>query len=209
MLIRQRGITLVSMMVGLLISVLVILVLLTSFRTLLSVSAQATRSAIQDGELATAMTALQMDIQAAGFGLDSTAVLQATVDLPGADRALLWRFQDGAQPVCAGVVERSAKDPESGRSMRVVSRLTSDNCSAASALDGLSWSLGEDLLQFREQTARQLRIVLGEGVCSPFGALAGAERHPIVTLTAPSSTAQAGAAALPVSYSVCLINIPA
>ncbi|KAF1066901.1 MAG: hypothetical protein GAK45_01805 [Pseudomonas citronellolis] len=208
---RQRGLTLISMMVGLMISLLVILVMMTSFKTLLAISTEASREALQDGELATSLAALQMDIQGAGFGLDSTnqALVQGSISLTGDAKALLWRYLDGTTPVCAGVVERSASDADSGQVMRVVSRLRSSNCSTSADLTSLSWSWGEDLLHFRNQSTAQLQTSLGQGTCSPFGTLSDAGQHPIVTLTAPSALEQAGATAASVSYSVCLLNLSA
>ncbi|CAD5108308.1 hypothetical protein [Zestomonas carbonaria] len=209
----QQGVTLISMMVGLLISLLVILVMMTSFRTLISISAEASRGAFQDGELATALTALQMDIQGAGYGLDATvspALVKSPISLPehGSEEALLWRFKDGGALTCAGVVERADTDPDSSQPMRVVSRLLANDCSETAGLASFEWVLGEDLLRFKNQTARQLRITLDEEACSPFGALGESENHPIVILSAPSSTQHAGASAAPVSYSICLLNIP-
>ncbi|SDI44891.1 hypothetical protein SAMN05216189_100587 [Pseudomonas delhiensis] len=212
---RQGGMSLVGLMVGLLISVLVMLVLMTSLRTFSSIGTQARREANQDGELATALVSLQMDIQGAGYGMaagagEALAVARLALDGQAEPReALLWRFRDGALPTCGGLVERAGRDAESGQPLRILSRLRAPDCSLGTGLASLAWAPAEDLLLFRNRSESQLRIELAEEVCSPFGAIGEARRHPTVTLSAPSSTQQAGADVPPVSYRICLLNLPA
>lgn len=109
----QRGVTLVSTMVGLALGLLSVLamftVYLTQARQIEGTSAEPgvrSRSAL-DGQLALGLLALQFDLQQAGFGIATPAwgtdLLSAT-NAGGQINAIGWRWRD----VASGVVSCSA-----------------------------------------------------------------------------------------------------
>lgn len=84
---RSRGFTLVSLMVGLLISMLVVLAMLSLYRVVArSVfgSGGLVRNAKQDGALASGLMSAQVALQDAGFGIKDASVGQEVVALTAA-----------------------------------------------------------------------------------------------------------------------------
>lgn len=99
-----RGMTLVGTLVGLLLSVLGVVAMLSLYRTMVDVSTSSTRSALRDGQLASALLGAQMELQAAGWRIEPGE--------PGDDlrmaadgRGVVWRFRDveGGPVLCAGL----------------------------------------------------------------------------------------------------------
>lgn len=110
---RQRGQSLISMMVGVLISLLTIAAMVSIYRVLIDVSGNASRSAQRDGQLASALLTVQMEMQRAGFGIapGEPGVL-AIVD---GGRQIVWRYSLHPDPghACAGLrIATAANAPE-------------------------------------------------------------------------------------------------
>lgn len=215
---RQRGLTLISLMIGLVLSSLCILAMLGLYRNLVQAAVVATQDANQDGQLAAGLLSAQMELQSAGFGIDSGAsnsLQRTTITLDGQNPvALLWRFRDASGYQCRGLVDRGASDAASGRPVRLLSLLQANGgCTAGSSLAGLNWNVRQDLAQLQVPAAQQsapvalVEFSVAAVDCAPFGQGSKA-RHPQVTLTAQSSAQLAGAAVAPLSYSLCLSNIP-
>lgn len=96
----QAGVTLISMMVGLVISLITIAAMLAVYQAASGVSTAATTTTQREGQLASALLGAQIELQQAGFGLD------AGVDgLELSPSELVWRHRrDLDGPLfCAGL----------------------------------------------------------------------------------------------------------
>ncbi|MFC4728238.1 hypothetical protein [Coralloluteibacterium thermophilus] len=105
----QSGIGLVGMMVGLLISLLAILSMLAVYRLMIDISVEAIGTSQRDGQLASALLAVQIELQQAGFGIERTpgtpdgALLAIAEPAPGVAQ-VVWRFRpDLVTDACAGL----------------------------------------------------------------------------------------------------------
>lgn len=100
---RQRGQSLIGVMVGLLISLLTIAAMVAVYALMIDVSGNASRSAHRDGQLASALLTAQIEMQRAGFGVapDETGVF-AILDN---GRQVVWRYSlyPEAGEACAGL----------------------------------------------------------------------------------------------------------
>lgn len=70
---RQRGLSLISTLVGLLLAILSALAVMTLFRTVIQISVSAKDNATQDSVVSSGLLTAQMEIQKAGFGIESVA----------------------------------------------------------------------------------------------------------------------------------------
>lgn len=92
---RQRGQSLISMMVGLVISLTTISAMLVLYKTMIEVSGNASRSALRDGQVSSALLAAQMEMQSAGFGVPSGDALSTKLAIRDAGKELVWRYKTG------------------------------------------------------------------------------------------------------------------
>ncbi|MCD9004674.1 prepilin-type N-terminal cleavage/methylation domain-containing protein [Luteimonas sp. XNQY3] len=101
----QAGLTLISMMVGLVISLLAIASLLAVYRLVIDASGNAVGSIQRDGQVASALLAAQIELQQAGYGIERAAGPAETALLSIADDEVTWRFRPtpGAADLCAGL----------------------------------------------------------------------------------------------------------
>ncbi len=101
---RQSGSSLVSTLVGLLLAVLTAGAMLVAYRATVSVSMGAQRSAVRDGQAASALLAAQIELQQAGFGMNPAEGTNVFVDT--SDRRIVWRYRDAvgdATFLCSGL----------------------------------------------------------------------------------------------------------
>jgi len=63
---RQLGVSLISLMVGLLLSMIGILAGLTLYKNIVQTTVQTRSDAVQDGQIASALLTLQLELQSAG-----------------------------------------------------------------------------------------------------------------------------------------------
>ncbi|WP_437882450.1 PilW family protein [Pseudomonas sp. LRF_L74] len=218
----QRGMTLVSLMIGCVLSMLTILAMLALYKNLIQVAVVATKDANHDGQLASALLVAQLELQGAGFGLEGSAsnMLYLPTDTP----ALLWRYRtdpdDASTNWCMGLLERSSSDGS-----RTLTLLKKSACSANLA----SLSLADETDTLKSAWQEDGVIDLATLMPGSSGTLLTIEQnastncnayssgdgtlHPQITLTAQSASglasAAAGASITPISYRVCLSNISA
>lgn len=88
---RQRGQSLISMLIGLAISLITIAAMLVLYKTLINVSGNASRAALRDGQVAAALLGAQMDLQSAGFGVPSTDALSTRLAISASGKQVVWR----------------------------------------------------------------------------------------------------------------------
>ncbi|MGB3393470.1 MAG: prepilin-type N-terminal cleavage/methylation domain-containing protein [Stenotrophomonas sp.] len=99
---RQRGQSLISMMIGLVISLITIAAMLTLYKTMVGVSNEASVAARRDGQVSAGLLAAQMELQSAGFGVASTVPLGQRLAVSNSGKQVAWRYNDGADH-CMGL----------------------------------------------------------------------------------------------------------
>lgn len=103
---RQRGQSLISMMVGLVISLITIAAMMTLYKTMVEVSSNASRSALRDGQVSAALLSAQMELQSAGFGVPAADSLNSKLFVREAGKQLVWRYKTSlaaSDYVCSGL----------------------------------------------------------------------------------------------------------
>lgn len=103
---RQRGQTLISMMVGLVISLITIAAMMVLYKTMIEVSSNASRAALRDGQVSAALLAMQMDMQSAGFGVPASDSLGSKLVVRASGKELVWRYKTELSAsgfVCSGM----------------------------------------------------------------------------------------------------------
>lgn len=114
---RQRGVTLIGTLVGLLLSLLGVAAMLALYRSMVSVSTEAASSAQRDTQLVSAMLGAQMNLQAAGWRIEP-GTPGDNVRIAADGRTVLWRYRDvaGGPMLCEGLrlSAADAADAEAG-----------------------------------------------------------------------------------------------
>lgn len=119
---RQKGVSLIGLMIGLLISMVAILGSLSLYKTLTQVSIDTVFDAQHNGNTATSMLRIQMEIQAAGYGLNQPDAAASPVQFPhiatipnptdpSISQELRWRTKpnpSNAIVQCTRIIERTA-----------------------------------------------------------------------------------------------------
>jgi len=101
---RQTGQSLISMMVGLVISLITIAAMLTLYKTMVGVSNEASVAARRDGQVSAGLLAAQIELQSAGFGVDPAAApLASRLSISNDGKQVAWHYNDGANDMCAGL----------------------------------------------------------------------------------------------------------
>ncbi|WP_152540847.1 PilW family protein [Luteimonas huabeiensis] len=100
---RQRGQSLIGVMVGLLISLLTIAAMVAIYALMIDVSGNTARSAQRDGQLASALLTAQIEMQRAGFGVPPGEAGAFAILDDG--RLVVWRYSlyPDAGEACAGL----------------------------------------------------------------------------------------------------------
>ncbi len=201
---RQYGFSMISLLVGLIISVVVTLGLLSVYRNSIQVTAQATTRTVDDSQLQALLVRTGATIQDAGygiatptFGIDVIAIsgatlsgttLSGTVAAAGAQaNAVVWAMLTGATTQCAGFYA-----PASG-GLQYLSPVTcTDATGWASAVWQSSW--------VTQQTTAPINFTIAQQTCAPYGITNTNGTH---TLTVSSTNSISVA----ISSLQCLINI--
>jgi len=206
------GASLISILIGLLVSSLCLLGIMTMHKSLVGVAIQSKSDAVHDGLITSAMVQIQMSLQDAGFGMETATSDDVVVSTSSSASSLLWRFQEGGITVCRGVSDKPYTDADSGTTGRhlVAVENTTSGCTAVADLSTLLWTETETLGRFRNQSSRLFTFNVAQANCSPFG-FGSAAPHLLVAISAPGSAELAGAAAAgadinTITYQYCLSN---
>lgn len=90
---RQSGQSLISMMVGLLISLITVAAMMVLYKTMIEVTGNASRSALRDGQVSAALLTAQMELQSAGFGVPSSDALTSKLVVRESGKVVVWRYR--------------------------------------------------------------------------------------------------------------------
>jgi Tfp pilus assembly protein PilW len=160
---RQRGLSMVSLMVGLLLAILGAVSLMTLYRMIIGQTVQSRQRASQDGSFATATLSAQMELQNAGYGIGSTsaraaantdlvivsgAALNGSGQLSGtaqtiatgttsSGNAIVWGSKPASTYTCSALLVQSAG---------MVLLSASGSCTAATQWNTLTWTQTAQLI---------------------------------------------------------------
>ncbi|THT98684.1 hypothetical protein E9531_14010 [Lampropedia puyangensis] len=190
---KQSGVTLIGLLVGMVISLIVVLGMVMLYRTSIAIALDATQSAQRDGQLASGLLAANISAQGAGFELVSPQYGQDLVvlGLPngtvewGGDwsqwslvasdgstgtvvhgAAVVWRSKDlSGQEICEALVPNpNLNGVRNGGGLAHYRSPADSACASASNWTSISW--GEPrLLIDKARIDMQLRFT----PCKPFG----------------------------------------
>lgn len=186
------------------------------YQNLVKVSIESRTDAAQDGQLASAMLSLQLELQSAGFGIATTDPGTHIQLVAGPPQTLYWRYREGAGYACRGFRIQDVEN-NTRRQLQFLT-LPTASCNAAGVLSGLpNWSTSSVLAEFRASEAASaglpaIAMTLAVQSCFPYG-MGQAENHQMVTVTADNAARRAAAdvsgtapnAAL--VYNFCLPNM--
>lgn len=212
----QSGVSLIGLMVGLILSMLVVLAMLSVYRISVRVSVDATQSAQLTGQLSTGLLGAQMRLQGAGFRVVdpgySTSLLvlaEATLNdevlsgtqqdtLPARGNAVIWR--EGER--CSGLLAEGAN---------LFFLASNESCTNTSAaIDTLTWTSASRLVgEAGGDNRTTIEVIANEGECRPFGVTESSGRFS-VTLNVRYLTRDGDFdnARPSVPATVCLPNFP-
>jgi|GEM_PF-1199573 len=217
----QSGLTLISLMIGLVISMITIVASLVVYRNLVHVSADNKIYSGMDGRISVATLVLEKSVQSAGFGMNDAAMGDdITIHRSGTDLRLLWRQVNPESGVvsCEGF-EESTNSDASGVAYRELKMITAQSgCNDSSSLESMTWNAGALLARWRMMDDKITEYIndnsslfafsISEGECSMFGRTLSEEpeNHLILTITAPDA-AYLFSSSVPVTpVDVCLYN---
>lgn len=229
----MQGVTLVGLMVGLVISMLVVVGMMTVFRTVVQATLQSRQTAAEDDRRVSALMRMALHLQDAGFGLQAPAygaqllVLSGASLAPASDgtyrlsgtrvepdvenaasNAVLWAYDLSASASgtvqCAGFVYEAADNAAA----RLV-YLAPANCSgvAPADLSTLAWTRQTWLQGSKAEPVPSLHFALRTGECRPFGI--GGGRGGLVLRVLSARSGDSSSSAMPVEAAQCLLNFPA
>lgn len=221
----QRGISLVGLLVGLLISMLCVLALLTLYRNLVQASTTAQVDTLFDGKMATTVLAIQKATHKAGYGIPNAGADSIVANDTGSELQLLWRFDDGGVQ-CRGIEEKTvavgtAPNTVDYRQIYLVTATT--GCDTSSSLTAADWGeptprvvlgqwrMTDDLTTyFADEHPYLLQFAFANAACTPFGAVDrdNLSEHRVLTVAAANSAIVHEPSRMRLNtYSYCLSNI--
>lgn len=224
---RQKGLSLIGLLIGLLISVLCILGSLTLYKNLIQVATESKLDSNHDGQLASTMLVMQLEVQSAGYGIETPAADSIAVHTPATgETQLLWRFSpdEGTTFECRGLYEKASN---SGLFRQLSLIQVESGCDSATALSSLTWDVDDPIAvlgkwrvvddevddigldDYIADHGTMFDFFLTTEVCNPFGASGVAtETHGYLEVTVPGSAFLQGAADMTATkYRYCLPNI--
>lgn len=162
---NQQGITLVSLLVGLAISMLCLMALLVLFRTVIHTSVDARKSSVLDTQLQNSLTTVQVLVQNAGFGYPASTVPNivevASIADVTANKAILWRWDPDVDSttgsICQGITYTE-------NALILLKKTCSYNLPLTT---GSTWERDSTLASF--PTGTTITFELEDQTCAPYG----------------------------------------
>ncbi len=204
---KQAGFSLVSLMIGLLISMLCLLGCMSLQKSLVQVTLEARSDASHDSGLITALMQLERDLYGAGFGIEGADLDDVVVDSSGA--RLLWRSVEDGALVCRGVEDVLVTISDEANRRELV-RLRASGCNTTSDLSTLSWTPEQTpLARFINpaQTATPpavFNFAVAVANCAPYGL--GVQQEHVQIAVSPLTSVARHNSGTSSSYEFCLPN---
>lgn len=211
---RQKGVSLLSLMIGLLISMIAILGMMSLFSTAVKNTTQSSRDARITGERTSGLLVASMHLQSAGYGVTNTnradhllllssatfsnkRISGTTIGGDGTGNALVWMNNPGAQNQCTGLYAPAGAD-EKG-----LYELTAKNCTSITDAIGSDWEVRRlifDQKDIQNPLAVTIKLTTHDATspCKGFG-IAGSGNTSI-TLNAAEASGQN------IDSTTCLLN---
>lgn len=168
---RQSGVSLISLLIGLLISMVALLGMLSLYGTVVKSTVESTRDARIAGERSSALLVAGMQLQGAGYGIDGAALgddllllagtsldrdggsLSGGTNVIGNGNTLIWRTRpDGATTWCSGLHAPSSAG-QGGLYL-----LQPQSCSAITSVS--TWEIRPLLIDDSDAVDHSLPIIL-------------------------------------------------
>lgn len=198
---KQIGISLISLLIGLLISSIVLVGMMVVFRNTIQTVVPASEASRSDGERVSALLSTQILLQEAGFGItdaaygthlrilngDSPVALGTANGATASGDTVVWLKNINGTVQCEGLRATSTGSLE-----RVSCNASMDNDKIVAATELISPS------QHADGIKTPLTITARRGTCRPFGV--GSSGNITVSIAAPNSTRHT------LSASNCLVN---
>ena len=220
---RQRGITLISLMTGLAISMVLVLATLMLFQRMVRATTAARIDAQADAQRTAAFLSAGIAAQEAGYGIDAaqagthlvvltnaaladSALSGTPASLGATGNAVVWAENATGDPRCSALLAPSLIDKGGLRKLGPVP------CADAAAFSDLDWTATVLPLMDAPTTpvadppaAPLVTITWRAAACTPFGIAAGtgADEKVLLTLTAANSNG------VVLETSQCLDNVSA
>ncbi len=219
---RQRGITLISLMTGLAISMVLVLATLMLFQRMVRATTAARSDAQADAQRSAAFLSAGIAAQEAGYGIDAaqagthlvvltsaaladSALSGTPASLGATGNAVVWAENATGARRCSALLAPSGSGQGGLRKLGPVP------CADAAAFSTLAWTTALPLLDAPTApdadapTAPLVTITWQAAACTPFGIAAGtgADEKVLLTLTADNSNG------VVLETSQCLVNVSA
>ena len=195
----QKGFTIVSLMIGLVISMLCLIALLTLFKAVITTSVDSQQNAQQNTQLFNGLTLAQMLAQNAGFGFSSGTNILISSSILTLDnnirvenqKAVLWRYYATinlpSTLTCRGI----ASVLNNNQTKLIL--LKANSCAQTNNLESLTWKVDRVLAILPSTSTISFNLVTQ--TCAPYG-IGTAASHSKLTIIANTF-----------SFPVCLSNI--
>ena len=141
---RVCGQSLISILVGIVISLLTIAAMLSLYRNVINTSSEAARSSLRDGNVASAMTSARIYVQEAGFGIQPENPLLSKLIISKAGKQVVWRYKQtlGDKDLCAGLQLVDGSNNSGNSSAQGFFYLQPKVCDQTS-ISSISWAQAE------------------------------------------------------------------
>lgn len=218
---KQAGVTLISLLIGLVIAMFCIVAVLAVYRTTVKTGADSRIASNHDAQLQNGLTTAQMLVQNAGFGLDGSAhfIVHAniTASINGANQnitsAVLWRYKNGTEIVCQGLADIPNQDNTKRHFVLLQGLLNNAACNDTQSLTALTWSVQSVIANLNDYSSDQsnppqITWTTSTASCTPYGAgkIDDSVQHLILIISAKTSSQQI-AHLNAVEVPVCVLNI--
>ncbi|MEY4589508.1 MAG: hypothetical protein RL497_1584 [Pseudomonadota bacterium] len=198
---QQQGSTLISILIGMLISLLCIGGSLTLYKNLVRVAGETNIDAIYDGQIALAMLTARLELQNAGFGIPGVGTTHINSQSTTSANTLYWRYKINNQFYCKGL-----RDTAVGSNREIQLLNASTGCTESAALNTLTYANAQTLGEFKNYASPVISFAVSTQSCWPYG-VGKVAQHSQVVITANSAAKQFNAAVSTSNYTFCLPNI--
>ena len=151
---RVHGQSLVSILIGIVISLLTIAAMLALYRNLINTSSEAARSSLRDGNVASAVTSARIYLQDAGFGIQPTEPLLSKLIISQAGKQVVWRYKQilSDKDLCAGLQLIDGSNNSGHSSAQGLCYLQPKACNQTS-ISSITWTQAERTALLANATA--------------------------------------------------------
>ena len=198
---RQGGSTLISILIGMLISLLCIGGSLTLYKNLVRVASETQIDSVHDGQISLAMLTARLELQNAGFGIPGPGTTHITSESTTSANTLYWRYKINNQFYCKGLRDTAVG---SNREIQLIDAST-NACTETATLTSLTYTT-QTLGEFKNYSSPVITFAVSTQSCWPYG-IGKVAQHSQVVITANSAAKQFDTNIGASTYTFCLPNI--